>query len=616
MARNRVRAPARDSGRRVERTVAAAAVSALLLPYVVLSFVSGDAVRESKLLAQAIAAAACLVAMAAAGRVPSLVASGGTLRTASFAAMGAAGLCVASAAAAAGSHLDPLAVVPIVSTAALFLAGASPLGPRVAGVAFPSLMLAGALTGLLAALQRFAGILQLPFDAPEPRFLAAGLVGNPGDLGAALVFPGILLIETLARPDLTPRLRLISAVGLAMVLAGIGASAALGPFLALVCGALLPVVLAPRRRLVGLAAALVLVGAGLGLTDAGARLRQKANELAAGRLDLASTQRDIGALAAIEMIRSAPVLGVGPGAFSNAFVPARLAAEERWGRRLVHRSASAHFENAHAEPLTIAAECGVPAALLGGTALLLFLWALLAARFDAGAGDRASIETLAALLAGFAVLSVSGFPSRLAITAGPFAFAAGLAWARSARAEGRGETPTARPARLAAATIAAALLAAAAVRGAAVYFLADGEGLLQAATTQGGAARESLLTRAARRLELSSFLRPRDATALLALGSARRLSGDLDGGRAAYLASLALEERGETVLNLGLLALQEGRTEAARALFERAVWILPRLASELPPEAEAAALQLALAEREAGLGTSTRAPALPPGYGR
>ena len=39
----------------------------------------------------------------------------------------------------------------------------------------------------LAALQRFGGVLRLPVEAPEPRFLATALIGNPGDVGAALV---------------------------------------------------------------------------------------------------------------------------------------------------------------------------------------------------------------------------------------------------------------------------------------------------------------------------------------------------------------------------------------------------------------------------------------------
>ena len=92
------------------------------------------------------------------------------------------------------------------------------------------------------------------------------------------------------------------------------------------------------------------------------RAVEKAAQLRHGNVAAATTQRDIGILAAREMIRARPLVGVGPGGFSNAFVPARIAAEERVSRRLVHLSDSAHFDNAHSEPLTLAAECGLPAA--------------------------------------------------------------------------------------------------------------------------------------------------------------------------------------------------------------------------------------------------------------
>ena len=59
-------------------------------------------------------------------------------------------------------------------------------------------------------------------------------------------------------------------------------------------------------------------------TGAGSRFLLKVDEIRRGDLASATTQRDIGLLAAREIIRARPLFGAGPGAFSNRFVPARL----------------------------------------------------------------------------------------------------------------------------------------------------------------------------------------------------------------------------------------------------------------------------------------------------
>ncbi|MDL1950833.1 hypothetical protein FBQ97_13610 [Acidobacteria bacterium ACD] len=80
------------------------------------------------------------------------------------------------------------------------------------------------------------------------------------------------------------------------------------------------------------------------------------------------------------------------------------------------------------------------------------------------------------------------------------------------------------------------------------------------------------------------------------------------------MASLRLEERGETDLNLGRLALESGDERTATALFVRAVWILPSLLADVPEDAGRAAIELEVREREAALTRGTPAPRLPAGY--
>ncbi len=606
-------APAAPGETPETRLVPVGVILALVLPFVVFSTASSGALRESKVFAQSTGSSLALFGLAAAGAWGFAAGEGRGL-AARFAPLAlATALVLALASAAANTRVvDPLVLGAVLSPLALLAAGASRAGAAVAARAATAVCLAGALSGLLAAAQRWLGVLRMPLEAPEPRFFAAGLVGNPGDLAMALVVPAVLLFATAADRLRPPRLRAIAVGGLAATLLGILATEAVAPALAFGAGALVHVLLAPRRRAPALAGLLVLAGL-LAVSGGARRAIEKAAQLRRGDLAAATTQRDIGLLAALEMIRSRPLVGVGPGGFSNAFVPARIAAEERSGRRLVHHSESAHFDNAHSEPLTLAAECGVPAAAAAAAGLLVLAAGVLGARHGPGAEANPTTDALLAALAAGLVLSLGGFPLRLPVASGPLAFLLGLAWRRSAPGRpAAAPLPTAARAGFAAAG--AALLAIAIVRSAAVSSQAEGETFLRDAASapeDAGPAREELLSAARARLRRAVALRPRDATALLALGSVSWLEKDLDGARVFYARSIALEERAEGDLNLGRVELALGREAASGALFRRAVWILPRLAADLPPGVDRARVAAEIDAAAAGLAHGGRAPGLP-----
>jgi tetratricopeptide (TPR) repeat protein len=152
------------------------------------------------------------------------------------------------------------------------------------------------------------------------------------------------------------------------------------------------------------------------------------------------------------------------------------------------------------------------------------------------------------------------------------------------------------------------------VRAFSVSSQAEGEALLrEAASTPGdaGPVREELLSAARARLQRAVVLRPRDATALLALGSVAWLERDLDQARSLYTRSIALEERAESDLNLGRVELELRHDAAATALFRRAVWILPRLADALPAGVDRARIAREIDAAAAGLARGGRAPELP-----
>ena len=614
MARSASRQPAAPAPEPESALVPAGILLALVLPFVVTSTASSAALRESKLLAQALGSSVALFGLAAAGAWG--FARAGTRSVPARLALFAAAAVLALSAFSAGANArttDPLVAGAILSPLALAAAGASRPGSRVAAVAASLVGLAGALSGLLAAAQRWVGIFRLPLQAPEPRFFAAGLVGNPGDLAMALVLPAVLLFATAADDLRPPHLRALAAAGLAATLLGIVAAEAVAPALAFTAGALVYGLLAPRRRAPALAALLGL--AALAAVSGGARRAvEKAGQLRDGNVAAATTQRDIGILAALEMIRARPLVGVGPGGFSNAFVPARIAAEERVSRRLVHLSDSAHFDNAHSEPLTLAAECGLPAAAAAVLSLAAFAAGLLGARRGPGSEANPTTDALLAVLGAALVLSLGGFPLRLPVASGPLAFFAGLAFRRAA--PGR-IADAALPARVrgCAAAAGAILLAATVARGAAVSSQAAGEALLREAAAvpeDAGPVREELLGAAKARLKRSVAIRPRDATALLALGSVSWLERDLARARDLYARSVSLEERAESDLNLGRVERELGRPAVSEALFLRAVWIQPRLLDALPPGVDRTRILADVDAAAAALPRGGRAPAFPP----
>jgi O-antigen ligase len=530
--------------------------------------------------------------------------SAGAPRTAALAFAAFLALFAVSFAAGLLRGRDPYDALPLLPALVLFAWGASRAGEAASERALGLLVACGAATGLLAALQRFAGLFRLPVESPEPRFLATALIGNPGDVGASLVIPTLLAAAALFRG----RGRLAPGLALLAGLAGLAAASTFAPLAAFAAGAAILVALEPGRRLLP-AAAVAAVGVAL-LAGAGVFARVAA-KLDSGDLSTVTTQRDIGVLSALESIRARPLAGTGPGGFASDFVRARLAAEERWGRRLVHRSPSAHFDNAHCDPLTVAAEAGVPAAL----ALAVALGALLAGLAGAVRRERGEppaavpAEALLASLAAILVLALANFPVQIVPVSGPFALLAGLAFARAGGGFSR------RPGAVTRAGLAALVLllaAGGAARLAASRRLARSEAALASAAVSSGSGRAALLDAALADARSAAALRPRSARAHLDAGSALAARADLDGAITEMERSRSLEERAETLLNLGRLAVTAGRLDEARAFFLRAAWVQPRLVEAIPPAGDPDGVHAAVGAIEASLATGARTPPPPP----
>ncbi len=600
------------------------ALLALLLPYVVFSLQSDDAFRDAKLAGQALGGLLVLAGLAKGGGVPWVPRPPASpFSRLAWGAGSALLLLVVASALSGASRVDPLTAVALLAPFPLLVVGLGPgrpdgdhgpLSDRLLDV----LCFAGAVTGALAFSQRYLGVLRMPLQVPEPRYLAAAFVGNPGDVGAALVLPGIVLWARLSDPPEvgSARGRAISAAGLLCVLLGFGATEAVTPFLAFAAGLLVHTLFGLRERWKGLALLLVAGAIAVGTTGMGRKLAEVAQMLGKGDVASATTQRDIGLRAAVEAIRARPLLGAGPGAFGLVFVPSRLAAEERIRRPLVHRSESAHFENAHDDWMTLAAECGVPALL----ALLVLLGAVFAALFRARrlpgpACGAADVSLLVSLLSAAAVLMTGNFPLRLAVTSGPLALCLGFAWRRAfPGTAGKPSGAQAWAGRGFAFALGLALVTGASARLGSAWMQGEAEGIVRGLGVSGGIDRASVASAADAAAELLSSslrLRPRNPAALLDLGSVQLLLGKGDEAQRLYLRSLALAERAETLLNLGRTAHSRGDRAAARAYCVRGVWILPRLAAAIPPGAVPEGIETALANAREVLAKEGKVPPLP-----
>jgi len=280
------------------------------------------------------------------------------------------------------------------------------------------------LLGLLvpASLLAVVGILQFhgvfrPFQfigiGYDPRLAITSLAGNPGDLGAYLVLPG--LIAQWAVFQRRGRLRILAAVALALSLYAVALTQTLAALVSLAVGsALLWALLLPRRQaalLFGGGAALALILA-LAVAPLRERIAAKVGQAAAGDWNSVLTGRLDGWRAALWMFREHPWTGVGHGAYRPEYVPAMNELLDR-GVQMYPLHIQPVFANAHNEYLETLADWGFPAIAV----LAWGLWVL------AGALRRARGEEGQALawagVAALAVLSFVYFPFRIALLAFP-----------------------------------------------------------------------------------------------------------------------------------------------------------------------------------------------------
>jgi hypothetical protein len=328
-----------------------------------------------------------------------------------------------------GASLDTARV--IVLSALLVPLGASrALAGTRAQVVLGAFVGACVVNASVSLLQFWGGLRLFRVETVGGRLEVSAFVGNDGVLALSLALAGVTCLA-LALSAPSRAARAAWAGGVALLLVALAVTQNLTAVAALVSGSTVLVALTVRGRvLVGALAVVAVVVGTLTIHPGLSRRVQETVELVrSGDWDPVVTYRLGPWAAAVEMARTRPLIGWGPGTFGAEFVPHRLQAEFRFHRRFVNPFLAGSYAEAHSEYLQAAAEAGIPAAAAALVALVTLIVGLVSkVRLIAdGPSRREAMVALVLLCAGGAA-ALTWFPLQRPITAVPLLLAAGRAW--------------------------------------------------------------------------------------------------------------------------------------------------------------------------------------------
>ena len=274
------------------------------------------------------------------------------------------------------------------------------------------LMIACCVNAAITVLQELA--IWNPVPATEGHYGTVGLMGNANDVGTFLVVPAVAAV-VMAVTSIGKRRWIY--LGMAVLLAsGLIASATRTALVAFV-GALLvlAIVEGTRTRRAAIMIGVVLLVVGLAVSSPATTIGRGVRELgqAAAERDYQRlfSERLLPFLAAVEMTRDHPLLGVGPGCFRYHFMPYRVALATKYPAAWT-RGFPMNWGTVHNDHLQVAAEAGV-------IGLLLFLVSLGVLAKRSAAGERTPRVVFARtlrwpLVTAIFVVCLAQFPLELA----------------------------------------------------------------------------------------------------------------------------------------------------------------------------------------------------------
>ena len=222
-----------------------------------------------------------------------------------------------------------------------------------------------------------------PVPAAQGHYGSVGLMGNANDVGTFLVVPAVAAV-VMATTSLGRRRW--SYLGVAMLLVfGMIASATRTALVAFVASILVLAMMQARRAAVVIGVLLLIIGAAVlsPATVLGRSIRELGNAALQRDYPRLFSERLPPFLAAAEMARDHPLLGVGPGCFRYQFMTYRIAQLTKYPAGWT-RGFPMNWGAVHNDHLQVAAEAGAV-----GYALFLASLAVLVRRSPAEAAPRA-----------------------------------------------------------------------------------------------------------------------------------------------------------------------------------------------------------------------------------
>jgi O-antigen ligase len=437
-----------------------------------------------------------------------------------------------------------------------------------------SVFVAGALVNAVLALLQRAGLRLFAVEQIGGRTEASALIGNDGHLA---LLAALALLMLAARATGGGRRAGVVAAAIPLLAVVVLTRNVTSILMLLAGGFVLAAVHLPRKRALA-AGALVALAAlsGIGVLVVRGHGTERSS-LDAPAIDRMLSYRFAPWASAIEMTVRRPGLGHGPGSFGVESTAHRSLAEARWHRRLQNPFlGSGSFGEAHNDFLQLAAETGLPAAIVVLAALLLVLVALLRLRDDGGEGVAIAVVVIA-----LAVAALTWFPVHRAATALLLALCAG----RGVRILSARDDTVPRPGARIIAVVSTIVLVVAVVphelrkhsAERALYRMTALAKEIEARGNTSGAA--PTLRRIAEEAEAIGRALPGDRRPRVLRGAALLLSGDRDAALKAFRAALEAGESAEIDVNIAL-ALRSG-TEARDALV-RAVWLSDAVEAMVP----------------------------------
>ncbi len=251
-------------------------------------------------------------------------------------------------------------LITVIAAAVIFVATCVALEGR-SLEAVDVLMIACCVNAAITVLQELG--IWSPVPVTEGHYGSIGLMGNSNDLGTFLVVPAVAAVVMAVTAGGKRRWIYL---GVAVLLAsGMVASATRTALVAFVGSVIVLAVVEIRRAWVAVGVVLLVVAlaASSPATTIGRGVRELGTAAAERDYQRLFSERLLPFLAAVEMVRDHPLLGVGPGCFRYHFMPYRLALAAKYPAEWT-RGFPMNWGTVHNDHLQVAAETGVIGSLL------------------------------------------------------------------------------------------------------------------------------------------------------------------------------------------------------------------------------------------------------------